>query len=107
MDLPPPIRSYFDADAHGDAGALVATFAPDASVTDEGRTHRGPAEIGAWWAASKSQYQPVLEPLSAETDGDRSTVRTRVSGDFPGSPVTLAFAFMVTGDHIARLEIAA
>lgn len=33
-------------------------------------------------------------------------VRTRVSGDFPGSLVTLLFTFTVANDAIARLEIA-
>ena len=34
MHLPSPIQTYFDADVRGDRDALIAAFAPDASVRD-------------------------------------------------------------------------
>jgi len=107
MNLPPPIQAYFDADRRGDAEALQRCFAPDAMVTDEGRVYRGRAAIDGWWRAAKVKYEHRAEPLSlAEADG-AATVRARVSGAFPGSPVELAFAFRLAGGLITALEIGA
>ena len=47
----------------------------------------------------------VREPLDATVDGNKSFVRAKVSGQFPGSPVTLSYAFTIKNDKIARLEI--
>jgi hypothetical protein len=33
-------------------------------------------------------------------------VNSRVTGDFPGSPIELRYRFTLAGDEIARLEIA-
>jgi hypothetical protein len=107
MDLHPTIQTYFDADRRRDRDALAEAFAGDATVTDEGRTHVGRDAIGAWWAETKAQYEPVLEPLEATPANGATIVRARVSGNFPGSPAVLAFAFQLAGDRITSLEIRA
>lgn len=107
MTLPAPIQAYLDADGRGDAEALIQAFAPDATVRDEGHTHAGHAAIGTWWRAAKARYRHVIAPLGmAEKDGV-AEIRAEVTGDFPGSPVTLTFAFRLQGDRIAGLEIGA
>jgi hypothetical protein len=107
MTLPPPIQTYFTAKAPADAPAFAAAFAPDAQVQDEGQTHRGPAEICAWWLAAKAKYNHSATPLDlAETEG-KTVVRARVSGDFPGSPAVLRFSFTLKGAQITSLGIAA
>ena len=63
MKLPTSIEAYFAADAAQDGAALAATFAADAVVQDEGKTHRGPAAIRAWWLAAKAKYRHHAEPL--------------------------------------------
>ena len=51
------------------------------------------------------KYRPTVEVIDvAETD-DRTIVTGRVSGNFPGSPINLRYAFTLAGDKIARLEI--
>ena len=107
MDLPPSIETYFDADAHGARERLVDAFAPDATVRDEGRTYSGRRAIGDWWSQTKARYQTTLEPLDVGQDGGATVVRALVSGDFPGSPATLTFAFRLQDDQIAALEIGA
>lgn len=107
MNFPTPIQKYFDADRQGDEPALVGAFAADALVRDEGRAFVGGRAIATWWRESRSRYQPVLEPLEAVASGGTTTVRTRVSGAFPGSPVVLSFAFRLDGERIAALEIKA
>lgn len=55
----------------------------------------------------KAKYQHVLEPLDVTEKNDVSRVRTKVTGQFPGSSVTLTFAFRLKGNQITSLEIGA
>ena len=107
MNLPFPIQTYFDADRRSDGAALVHAFSPDAVVTDEGQTHAGRQAIDAWWRGGKTRYQHVIEPLEAAGQGDVRNVRARVTGQFPGSPAVLTFAFRLEGDQITGLEVGA
>ena len=107
MHMPNPIRDYFDADQGKDAGALVAAFAEGALVKDEGASHRGHAEIAAWWRDAKQQYDHRAEPFEVAAGEGRARVRATVSGNFPGSPATLTYHFRFEGDRIAELEIGA
>jgi hypothetical protein len=106
MDLPNCIQAYFEADSRNDAEALIATLSPEAVVEDERQRHAGLDAIRAWWIEAKRKTPHVNAPIEATTTGDVTQIRTRVSGDFPGSPVTLLFTFTVANDAIARLEIA-
>jgi hypothetical protein len=107
MNLPSSIQTYFDADKNNDGEALVDAFVPDAVVKDEGHSHAGRHGIDAWWRAAKAKYQHVIEPLDIGKKDDVTKVRAKVTGKFPGSPVTLKFAFRLKGDQIAGLEIGA
>ena len=107
MNLPSPIQAYFDADKRNDGEALVHAFAPDAVVKDEGQSYAGREAIDAWWREVKAKYQHVLEPLDVAEKDDVTRVRTKVTGQFPGSPVTLTFAFRLKGNQITGLEIGA
>ena len=93
MNLPSPIQAYFDADESNDGEALIHAFAPDAVVDDEGQSHTGRQAIGAWWREAKAKYQPVIEPLETDEQDEAINVRARVTGQFPGSPAMLTFAF--------------
>jgi hypothetical protein len=59
-----------------DLQALADCFAADATVRDEGQTMKGLKAI----------------------------VSTKLTGDFPGSPITLDFVFTLKGGKIAALE---
>ena len=107
MNLPFPIETYLAADESNDGEALIRAFAPDAAVKDEGQSHVGRHAIDAWWREVKTKYQHVIEPLEVAEKDDVTRVRTRVTGNFPGSPATLSFAFRLEGDQIAGLEISA
>lgn len=107
MDLHPAIQTYFGADRRRDIDALRGVFAPHATVADEGRTHKGRDAIGAWWSDTKAQYEAVLEPIEVTRADGSTVVRTRVSGNFAGSPTTLTFAFELEGEQIKALEIRA
>ena len=97
----PSIRAYFDATS----ATPLDAFAPDALVADEGHRHVGHAAIDAWWRDSQAKYQAVAEPLEVNANGDAQEVRAKVSGNFPGSAITLTFAFQMKDDQIAALRI--
>jgi ketosteroid isomerase-like protein len=107
MNLPMPIQAYFDADRNRDREALTRVFAPDAVVEDEGRTHVGRQAIAAWWKETKEKYQTVMEPLETRVGDDATTVSVKVTGQFPGSPAVINFAFRLSGDQLASLKITA
>jgi SnoaL-like domain len=104
MHLPKPIERFMSSDAH-DADALAECFASDATVRDEGRTREGLADIAAWRRETTDKYHHSVEPVAvAERDG-KIIVATKVSGDFPGSPITLDFVFQLEHGKISSLEI--
>lgn len=107
MTLPAPLQTYFDADTAGADAAPLGAFAPQAAVRDEGKTHTGHAAIAVWWRAAKAEYRHTAVPIEAVDDGGRTLVRARVTGDFPGSPADLTFAFKVENGLITALEIGA
>src|SRR5712691_4923626 len=105
IDLPTPIAIYVAAENRGDADAMAKCFAEDAVVRDEGRTIKGLAEIKKWKAETKKKYQHTVEPLALARKGDKTIVTSRLTGNFPGSPIEVRFVFMLEGDKIASLEI--
>jgi hypothetical protein len=74
-------------------------------VRDEKRTIRGLAAITAWKRESREKYRYQVEPLSATQEGDVVTLKARVSGSFPGSPVLLDYSFTLRNEMISALEI--
>jgi hypothetical protein len=105
LDLPLPIDLYVKADEAGDVEAFSQCFASDATVRDEGQVHEGLAAIKEWAAAAKRKYDHRVEPLKVAERGGKTVLTARLTGNFPGSPVTVDFGFLLEGGKIASLEI--
>jgi hypothetical protein len=105
LNLPEPIAAYFDADRR-DAEAVARCFTRQAVVKDEGQTHTGVAAIKAWKSAASAKYTYTSEPYAVDQKDGGYVVTSRLTGNFPGSPVDLRFAFRIEGGKIASLEIA-
>ena len=105
LDLPEPIAAYFDADTR-DAEAVARCFTKQAVVKDEGQTHTGVAAIKAWKSAASAKYTYTSEPFAVDQKDGGYVVTSRLTGNFPGSPVNLRFASRVERGKIASLEIA-
>lgn len=103
--LPPALERYFAAKRSEDIDAMAAPFAEDAIVHDEKRTHRGRPAIRAWIAETTAKYHDKAEVTGVETDGGKLRVAALVSGNFPGSPITLHFNFTMRDGLIAELAI--
>jgi hypothetical protein len=104
LDLPEPVAAYFAADKEG-AEAVARCFTDTAVVKDEGQTYRGRAAIRQWKAEASAKYQYTSEPISCEPKDGMIIVTSRLTGNFPGSPVNLRFFFGLDGDKISSLEI--
>jgi len=104
LKLPEPIAAYFQADAHA-GEAITQCFTEQAVVKDEGRTHSGHAAIKAWKLDASSKYSYTSEPIDLEEKDGGYVVTSRVTGNFPGSPVDLRYVFALERGKIASLEI--
>ncbi|GAB4056018.1 nuclear transport factor 2 family protein [Catellatospora paridis] len=104
---PDAVSRYLDAERQRDIDAMVGCFAPDATVTDEGRTRRGRAEIRQWREELAGTLSYTITVLGRRDHApELSSVPVRVAGDFPGSPVRLTFRFTTQQDLITELHIA-
>ena len=104
LDLPKSIAAYFAADK-GDAEGVAQCFTESAIVKDEGHTYQGRAAIKQWKAEASIKYQYTSEPFACEHKDGKFVVTSRLTGNFPGSPVNLRFFFGLEDDKIASLEI--
>jgi ketosteroid isomerase-like protein len=105
IDLPTPIAVYIAAENRGDTEALAQCFAEHAVVRDEGKTIEGLAAIKQWKAETTKKYQHTVEPIASVQKGDKTIVTSRLTGNFPGSPIELEFVFTLDGNKIASLQI--
>ena len=105
IDVPEPVAAYLAAEEAKDADALSRCFTEDGTVHDEGRDYRGRDSIRQWKREVDTKYRYVLQTVNAQKHGDKVTVRARLTGEFPGSPVELDHIFKLSNDKIASLEI--
>ena len=56
-------------------------------------------------ADTAARYATVIEPRSSAGADGACTLRAEVRGNFPGSPLVLAFHFALHADGIQSLEI--
>jgi len=104
LNLPEPIAAYFAADQR-DGEAVARCFTKRAVVKDEGRTYSGLAAIKGWKAKASAKYSYISVPFAVEQKNGRYIVTSRLTGNFPGSPVDLRYAFRLERGKIALLEI--
>jgi SnoaL-like protein len=105
MHLPPAIGLYVKAENAGDVELLSQCFAPDAVVRDEAHTYEGLAAIKQWKADTKKKYNHTVEPLALAQRKGNTVLKAKLTGNFPGSPVTLEFSFVLEDGKIVSLEI--
>ena len=96
------VDRYFRVETSGDLDRIVSQFGDDAVVEDEGRLHQGLGAIRRW-RAGVPPVSYLVRSIEPTSDGRRAVAD--VSGDFPGSPVCLAFDFRFAGEKIRALAI--
>jgi hypothetical protein len=105
VKMPDSIASFFEVSNGADAFSLDRSFTENAVVHDENQAHQGHEAIRSWLQEAKRKYVYTVEPLQVFQRDSTVTVRARVSGNFPGSPVELNHVFRLTGGKIEFLEI--
>lgn len=103
--LPTPIAAYVAANARLDADGMLAPFAPDATVRDDGGRHVGRDEIEAWVQSATVASRAVFTPETWREQDGRIVVDGSTTGNFPGSPIRFTLSFTLRGGAIAELEI--
>jgi ketosteroid isomerase-like protein len=103
--LPPIIKKYVDASNAHDVKSIVACFADNAFVHDEGEALRGKDAIEGWIAKTIEKYKFHFNPLRIKGNDPEVVVSVEVSGTFDGSPVTLDYHFIIESDKILSLTI--
>ncbi|HVS24697.1 MAG TPA: nuclear transport factor 2 family protein [Gammaproteobacteria bacterium] len=106
LDIPEAIAAYFDADKR-DPEVVASCFTSRGVVKDEGKKHAGRTAIKKWKAAASAKYSYTSEPIAVERSDGRYIVTSRLTGNFPGSPIDLRYAFRLERGKIASLEITA
>ena len=101
--LPEPIAAYFAADIR-DSEAFARCFTDDAVVKDEGHTYTGVTAIKQWKAKSATKFTYSSKPFAVEPRDGMVIVTSRLTGNFPGSPVNLRYCFGLERGKIASLE---
>jgi hypothetical protein len=97
------IQRYFDLAAAPDREAWFDLFADDVVVEDDGRTHRGIAEVRTWRSEVPSVSYAVTD---VSTDGGYPVATADIAGDFPDSPIALRYHFIdIDDDRIRHLAI--
>lgn len=104
-DLPPPIAAYVEANARLDIEGMLAPFASDAVVRDDGGHHRGRDELRAWIQTATIANGAIFAPDGWREEDGHIVVEGPTSGDFPGSPLRFTFRFALAAGEIAALEI--
>ena len=105
ITLPTPLAAYFAAANAHDTDAVLACFAADARVRDEGKDLVGRDAIRAWKDRAQAKYRPTYVVTGLDAADGRTVVTAEVSGTFPGSPVALHHHFTLADGAIAALEI--
>jgi len=105
LQLPQAIDWYVKLENAEDTEALSTCFAADATVRDEGHTYVGIDAIKEWKAGTKKKYNHTVHPLAVSNRDGKTVLRAELTGNFPGSPVTLEFSFVIKGGKITDLQI--
>ena len=99
------VASYLQAKNDHDIAAMLACFAADAVVHDDGGEYRGLAAIGEWTKQITAEYQLSLIITGAEQHDGALAVAIVASGNFDGSPFPFIYHFTFADDRITALRI--
>ncbi len=103
-NLPKIIASYFTADSESNAD-ITQYFAKDAIVKDERQTYTRKEAIRKWKEDVGKKFSYRSTPVSAEENDGQTVVKSKLVGNFPGSPIMLRYIFSLEDDKITYLEI--
>lgn len=105
LTMPQSVKSLVAAQQRHDNEAYAKSFAPNAEVFDEGRTHKGHDEIKRWISQANAKYNTVMEPLNYRENSLGGVLKAKISGNFEGSPAVLTYHLKFENSLISSLKI--
>ena len=102
--IPQVIIAYLKAVNDRDEDAFGALFTKDAVVRDEGTDYRGVPAIKKWLASTLAKYDLTLQPLGLSWRGPAVFLTVKLSGEFPGSPTSTRYRFVLHEGRIVKLN---
>lgn len=103
--LPENVQLFYQANAENISFVIPKCFTSDATVKDENIKYVGYSEISKWLSEAIAKYKFRAEPLLILEANDHFSVLTKVSGDFPNSPIEITYQFKLNNNQIASMEI--
>src|SRR5258706_12916777 len=97
------IKKYVAASNKHDVKSIVACFADEAVVHDEGEKLRGKKAIEGWSVKTIEKAKFQFKLLGVKGDDAKAVAAIEVSGTFDGSPVTLDYHFASGNRKISSL----
>lgn len=107
LTLPSPIAAYVDANGRLDLDGMLATFAADAVLVDNGKRFVGHAEIRDLFKEMVIDLKAIFTPDAIRHEGSQVVLEGPAHGDFKGSPIRFVYRFDLQGDVIRAVEITA
>jgi ketosteroid isomerase-like protein len=105
--VPAVIENYYQSHDRRDADGALASFAPDATVIDDGVAYVGTERIRSWLMNAASEYTYTRTLTGADDLGEGAyVIHNHLSGDFPGGEVDLRYRVQLLDGLIHRVEIA-
>ena len=105
--MPDVIDAYIQASNSRDADRFGSLFSEDAIIHDEGQEYRGVVGIRKWLESTVKKYAFTLTPIDLSLEKHEPVLSVKMEGDFPGSPLSARFRFVLREGKIARLDISA
>jgi hypothetical protein len=106
-DVPAVIDRYLRAHDRRDTDGALSTFAPNATVVDDGQRYVGPDRIREWLANVSTEFSYIRTLTGADGRGRGHLARHEPTRRrLPRGGVDLGYRFRLTGDAIAELLIA-
>tara|TARA_Y100001972_G_C7666829_1_gene337424 strand:- start:5069 stop:5386 length:318 start_codon:yes stop_codon:yes gene_type:complete len=102
-NLPKAVSDLVKAQDSFDSLAYANCFTEAAVVFDEGKTHKGRAEIKNWIERANQEYGITMKPL--EYLENEQVLKAEISGTFPGSPLVLSYRYEFENELIRSLKI--
>jgi ketosteroid isomerase-like protein len=107
LELPSPVSAYVAANARLDVDGMLAPFAADAVLRDNGAVLRGHAEIRRLLEEAVVAVKAIFTPDSMRHEDGQVVVEGLAHGDFKGSPIRFTYRFTLEDEAITALDITA
>ena len=104
LELPIPIATYVAANARLDVDGMLAPFATDAVLRDNGAVLQGHAELRRLFEDAVVAVKAIFTPDTVRHESGQIVVEGPAHGDFPGSPLRFTYRFTLVRGAIKTLE---